>query len=130
MRFELSTLVDITATNARRGDDPFLIRQHQNYLTVIQTIGMRANPIIKSKPLVEEKSISNLGFGSVYAGRHKVWTLDFEFESDWNHSIEFLLNDFESVPFIIELTETAKFQVPAFTTVDKKYSNVIFQQLR
>lgn len=130
MRFELSTLVDITATNARRGDDPFLIKQHQNYLTVIQTIGMRANPIVKLKPIIEEKIINNLGFGSVYTGKHKVWILNFEFESDWNHSLEFLNNDFNSVPFISELTESVPFPIPAFNTVDEKYSNIIFQQLR
>ena len=46
MNFNLFTKVDITKTNARRGDDPFKMKQQQNYLTVLQTIGLRVNPIL------------------------------------------------------------------------------------
>ena len=42
-RFELTTLVDITKTNARRGEDKLAYGQQQNYMSVVQTLGLRTN---------------------------------------------------------------------------------------
>ena len=47
MRFIIHTLVDITETGSRRGEDPKQYRQQQNFLTVMQTIGLRVNPDIR-----------------------------------------------------------------------------------
>lgn len=87
--FRMYTLVDITKTGARRGDDLFLINQQQNYLTAENTISIRANPIIKnvSKQFDEHKQAD-------------VWIIDFDFENETSHSIEMLINDFDLVPVI------------------------------
>ena len=42
-RFNLYTLVDITKTNARRGEDKLAYGQQQNYMSMMQTLGLRTN---------------------------------------------------------------------------------------
>ncbi len=129
MRFQLLTLVDITRTNARRGDDLYLQKQQQNYLTALQTISLRANPIVNSPPVCEEKSIKGLGFGSNYSGKQRVWRLNFAFESDEQHNIDYLLNDFNYVPIINNLNETAEFKDSAFITQSNDSTNIVFSKL-
>lgn len=129
MRFQLLTLVDITRTNARRGDDPYLQKQQQNYLTALQTISLRANPIINSVPVCEEKSIKGLGFGSSYAGKQRVWRLNFAFESDEQHNLDYLVQDFNYVPIINNLDESAIFKDAAFITTSKENTNIVFVKL-
>ena len=126
MRFKLLTLIDITETKARRGDDAFLQKQQQNYLTTIQTASLRANPIIKNPPSVIEIDISNIGFGQDISGIHKVWSLEFEFEVDVN--IEFLIKDFDLVPVINQLTETVELKTIAFLTNGRPDRNTIIQE--
>lgn len=129
MRFQLLTLVDITRTNARRGDDLFLQKQQQNYLTALQTISLRANPIINSSPINEERSIKGLGFGSKYTGKQQVWRLNFAFESEEQHNLNYLLHDFNYVPIIDKLNETANFLDAAFITQSNEYTNTVFVKL-
>lgn len=129
MRFQLLTLVDITRTNARRGDDPYLQKQQQNYLTALQTISLRANPIINTSPVWEEKAVKGLGFGSNYTAKQKVWRLNFSFESEEQHNIQYLLQDFNYVPIIDKLGETARFVDAAFITQSSEYTNSVFVKL-
>lgn len=129
MRFQLLTLIDITRTNARRGDDAFLQKQQQNYLTALQTISLRANPIINSVPTVTKQNLKDLDFGKKFKGEHQVWKLNFEFESADQHSVENLINDFNFVPIIKGLYETAVFDDAAFITKSDDSRNIIFRNL-
>lgn len=129
MRFQLLTLVDITRTNARRGDDPYLQRQQQNYLTALQTISLRANPVINTAPACEEKSVKGLGFGSKFTNKQRVWRLNFSFESNEQHNIDYLLQDFNHVPIIDKLSETAIFKDAAFITNSSEHTNIVFVKL-
>lgn len=129
MIFRLQTLIDITETGARRGDDPREQKQQQNFYTTLQTISLRANPTIKQSPICEKIHMKNLNFGSSYSGVHKVWTWDFEFEQPDSHSIDFLTNDFNYVPVISDLDESIKIKDPVFLTNDQKYTNIIFFEL-
>ena len=61
MRFILKTLVDITPTYARRTEDRYMYNQHQNYMTVVNTLGLRSNP---SSVVVTDKIESTKYFGS------------------------------------------------------------------
>ena len=61
MIFKLTTVVDITQTNARRGDDQKLANQQANYNTLYQTIGLRVNIDIISA-LSLEMLISDFNF--------------------------------------------------------------------
>jgi hypothetical protein len=121
--FELFTVVDITETGARRGDPKLLEHQQQNYLTVMNTIGLRANPtIIKSPHLVDKK----IKFGKGISAK-KIWRMVFDIEYGI-HSVDMLKLDFELVPFIKELTEDAVIDDPVFRT-DINSSNIVFREI-
>ena len=126
MIYRISTLVDITNTNARRGEDPIAYRQNQNYLSVLQTIGMRTN--IEFISLEQEnKSLTDMNFGSNFKGKQNVWTFTFEVEREGYLTVDNLVEDFDLVPFIPELEETAKFAKPVFHSKDLKHNNIIFE---
>lgn len=131
MRFLLKTLIDITKTGARKGEDPVKYKQQQNFLTVLQTISMRANPEINFSPSVEDlDSLGGVGFGNRFKGPNRVWTFEFEFESEGHHNLNMLLDDFDLVPIIKELSETAKLDEAVFITKDPKNRNIIFELVR
>ena len=123
MKFELYTLVDITRTDARRGEDPVAYKKQQNYLTVINTIGLRANPTINKMPQIVAHYPN---FGSAYKGEQKVWKLVFDIEYEEATNIELMKIDFDLIPFISGLDETAEFADPVFRTTDDKLKNIIF----
>ena len=129
MIFELLTLIDITQTNARRGDDPYAQKQQQNFLTAMQTISLRANPILNFQPSVEKIDVTGMGFGKGIKGKHNVWRLVFEFEAQGVHSLDFLETDFDLVPVIGGLNETVKLKNNAFLTNGTPDRNIIFRQL-
>ena len=61
------TLVDITNTNEskhERNETKFF--QQQNLNTLIQTIGLRSQPLNTSVDLLMAQDIVNLGFGKQY----------------------------------------------------------------
>jgi hypothetical protein len=126
MRFRLYTLVDITETGARRGDDPKAARQQQNFLTVLQTIGLRVNPTYAKSPHVLTDLPAKLGLGKHYKGKHSIWQFDFEIEYEGALDIDMLNSDFNLIPVIDDLDETVKFDKNAFITQDPTYSNIIF----
>lgn len=128
MRFRLLTLIDITNTGARKGDDPRKQRQQQNYLTAIQTISLRSNPIIDKPPVMKKQNVNKLGFGTDIKGNHCVWSLDFEFESD-SHNLELLTKDFDLVPVINDLDETVKLDPCAFLTNGRPDRNTVFLEI-
>jgi hypothetical protein len=123
MKFNLLTLVDITETGAHRGSS-LEAKQQANYITVIQTLGLRSNPT-PIKLSQENKSITGIGFGSKYKGKQTVWHLEFEFEQEIGHTIEDILNDFALVPVIIGLNETAKINNSVFDTTGKETINLV-----
>jgi hypothetical protein len=126
MRFELKTLIDITETGARKGDDHRAQLQQQNFHTALQTISLRANPTITRSPKSELISIKGIGFGNNYTGNHIVWTWRFGFEQADSHNLNFLINDFDLVPVINELNETVKLEDAAFITKDINFTNIVF----
>lgn len=125
MRIQLITLIDITQTNARKGDDPFEQRQQQNFLTTVQTLSLRSNPTVETTPVCAEEDIKKYNFGSIYKGKHTVWKLAFEYEQTIDNIIEMLSEDFALVPFITNLNETAKLDVAVFDASDPKTKNII-----
>ena len=119
MKFRLQALVDITETGARRQDaDKFAYKQEANFQTVLQTIGLRANLSYDKNPQNEELTIGKLGFGDKYKGKQQVWTFEFEIESEGALDINTLNEDFNLVPVILELNETAKIEQALFRTVN------------
>jgi hypothetical protein len=126
MKFRIKTLVDVTETRARKGDDPQLAKQQANFMTLYNTIGLRTNAtdfdITVSK---EDAKI----FGSNFKGKKSVWTVEFYVEAEASLSVDMMLNDFDLVPFIADLTEDSKFSSSVFRTQDSVNTNIIFEQL-
>ena len=126
MRFQLQTLVDITPTNARRTEDRYKYKQHQNYMTMLQTLGLRSNP---SNIVVTNKKEDAKIFGKEYTGKQTVWTVEFEIEREGGIDLELLKADYNVVPFIADLDETVEFKKSVFQTNNTKYKNIVFSKL-
>ena len=126
MRVTLTTVIDITETNARRHDDKLARDQQANYLTMLQTVGLRVQP----KPVlcdVNVGDVSDFGFGSAISGKQRYW--QFEFEHDYAGAVteQTLADDFDLVPIITGLNETALINNSAFRTKDNNERNIIFK---
>lgn len=127
MRLEITTLVDITQTNEKRGGEPKRYSQQSNYNTVIQCATLRTNLIPTS---VEKKhgGIAQLGFGTKFRDRQKYWIATFEAERESHGLTELaLLDDFDLVPILLHLEESAKMQDAIFVTKDTERKNIVFK---
>jgi len=127
-RFNILTLIDVTQSHARRNDGEFLFGQQSNYNTIIQTIGLRVNPIIENTK-VSEQLITNLGFGSNYKGKNKVWEIEFSVEYTGAVDTDILKSDFNLIPIVAGLNETIKLNPSVFRTNNSKLNNIIFYDL-
>jgi hypothetical protein len=116
------TLVDITETGVTRdrGTQELERNQQRNWETVLQCIGIRAQPMnMVSK--VEELDLDYLEFGEMYTGKQRVWSFGFLVEhkevfAKSNQPLGLLDDSFDQVPVITGLTETALFMLPIFYT--------------
>ena len=116
--FELTTLVDITKTNARRGEDKLAYGQQQNYMSVVQTLGLRTNVEISDPVFKKQKAT---GFGSDYANKNlNVWRCIITVEQDESHSVEMMETDFDMVPVVKNLKENCIMEDALFCTSDAK----------
>jgi hypothetical protein len=127
MRFIIHTLVDITETGSRRGEDPKQYRQQQNFLTVMQTIGLRVNPEYISPPTIISEVPSKLGLGTSYKTKQSIWKYAFDMEFEGALDVETLVNDFDLIPIITGLDETAEFNNAHFLTKNTALTNISFQ---
>jgi hypothetical protein len=130
MIFKAHTLVDITQTEARRHEAPRLVNQQANFNTFYNTIGLRTNAV-DFKITVENVLIADLGFGSNYKGKQNVWTTEFYVEAEGSTSVELLDADFDLVPIITNLDETAKLDKGLFITLSNHgRRNIFFERVR
>ena len=127
MRFIIHTLVDITETGSRRGEDPKQYRQQQNFLTVMQTIGLRVNPEYVGSPTIISEVPSKLGLGMSYKTKQSVWKYVFDMEYEGALDIETLVNDFDLIPIITKLDETAEFENAHFLSKNTALTNITFK---
>lgn len=117
--FVLITLIDITCTNNLRGTGKAR-DQHRNWETVLQVLSLKTQPIIKEGPVkIENTNFSESAevrkyFGEFYNGVHTVWGFTFYSEHSDVYSLEQLYQDFDQVPIILGLDETARFMLPIF----------------
>jgi hypothetical protein len=132
-RFTVHTLIDITETKMfkhQNGSD-MAKNQQQNFITLLQTIGLRVNPSFTRSPVCEEQDLKAWHFGSEYKGNHNVWTFDFEIEYDGAFADQFdnqtglLVQDLHFVPVISQLTETVTLKLAVFDTTSSDYCNTV-----
>jgi len=127
--FRITTLIDITETGARRADDPFGYRQQQNFLTVLQTIGLRTNMEYHTSPKVVTGTTKQKQLGSAYEGTQTFWQFDFDIVAEGSLNVDMLNTDFNLIPIIVDLAETSKFKNNVFSTQNSKISNINFTLL-
>jgi hypothetical protein len=116
------TLVDITATGVIRHtpEQELQRNQQRNWETVLQCIGLRAQPQMIEGPDCFECEINGSEpFGEMYYGMQKVWIFSFGVDSEDvfqldNDPVGMLDKNFEQVPIICGLEETARFILPIF----------------
>lgn len=126
MNFEVLTLIDITETGARFDKVDPLWLQQQNYMTFLQTLGLRVNPYITGVKTITD-DITGLGFGTTYKGKQKVWKVDFNVEYEGGITVDGLINDFHLVPVINNLEETIRLKDCMFDSKNPKTCNIIFK---
>lgn len=131
MQYRLYTTIDITATGQYRNEEgkERSRNQQQNFDTVLNTIGMRANVIYEDLPSVI------IGVPDRYGMKGKqlsnIWLFDWSVESRYRFLYEeddvgLLKKDFSLVPYISDLTETSRFNLPLFMPS----VNIHFEMLR
>jgi hypothetical protein len=127
----LYTTVDITQTNVRIKSNiegwSQQRNQQRNLDTLIQTIGLRSQPI----NVYVEQTVSSpypFGLGSNLPEICNIWVMAFDIEHDkaFGNECELLLKDLNYVPLINGLTETQPAFPPVFqTTGTFKNINII-----
>jgi hypothetical protein len=111
-----ATLIDITNTGVTKGQSDARDQQ-RNWESVVQLLSLKTQPIIIRGPTCfENEELENLNFGEFYQGHHKVWAFQFRGERDDFYTFEQLEEDFDLVPIILGLDETARFMLPIFHT--------------
>lgn len=130
MQYTIYTTVDITNTGQYRAESGKESERwkEQNYQTVLQTLGIRANIIPIVKPSLVKIKGNILGFNTNQI--INVWEFLFETERDYpfgptEGSVEFLEADFDGVPFISGLDESMEQNFDVFV-VDGPSKNIIF----
>ena len=117
--FTCITLVDITATGVIRHTPELERNQQRNWETLLQCIGLKAQPQLIDGPYIFEQELDTNIFGEMYEGTHKIWVFSFGVESSDvfclnGDPVGFLDKNVEQVPIICGLTETARFMLPIF----------------
>ena len=129
MRILLTTVVDITETHAMRGSEKKQVNQQANYNTMIQTIGLRVN-IEPVSCVTDISDVSKMGFGSAIKGKQRYWKFIFDNEYEDALTIDMLLSDFDLVPIITDLDETAHINNSVFRTNHPTDTNIVFKILQ
>ena len=129
MHYKLYTTIDITHSKQKsvpRTD--FIKSQEQNFNTVLQTLGLRANVSYFHDPSLINIKGSIVGFNTDLI--INVWRFDFETERDFLYQkdedpVAFLKDDFELVPYISGLNESIKQNYNVFVTKGE-HKNIVF----
>lgn len=132
MQYTIYTTVDITNTGQYRSEPGKESERwkEQNYQTVLQTLGIRANTIPLEKPKLVKIKGSLLGFNTNQI--INVWEFSFETERDYpfgtdENPVEFLEADFNGVPYISGLDESMEQNFDVFV-VDGLSRNIVFMK--
>lgn len=134
---EIKTLIDITKTKALRHNQgtQLEIDQNRNFITLLQCCEIRSIVSYDSNPTCELTDVKDIGFGSNYKGKHKVWTFvvrtdrDGVYINDDGNPVGKLIDDLHSVPIIKSLTETINIDKAVFDSKGPLTANVVIKSL-
>ena len=127
------TLIDITNTNVNQSNDPLRHSHPQQHVhTLIQSIGLRSQPIEPEVSMLMAQDIAEYEFGSAYQGLHTVWKLNFSTEHNDLYKKKgkktfHLLNECDGVAVYTKLEETAELSTKSFETFNNKLINLYFK---
>lgn len=131
MRYKIHTLVDITRTGQYRNETGMELARHQqqNFDTIVQTIGMRANLAYAVPPKVKIDVPKQYGLDG--DDLSNIWIFEWEVDKEdlflhQDDPVGRLKEDFEFVPYISGLTETVKYSPAIF----RPGINISFEILR
>lgn len=132
-RHILFTTVDITQTNVRIKsnieDWGTQRNQQRNLDTIIQTLGLRSQPINIHVIQLTKKNPINFGLGKNLPETCSIWQMEFDIEHEdaFGKNCEAALKDLNYVPLINGLHETEPAFPPVFQTVGTfKNVSIIF----
>jgi hypothetical protein len=132
-KFTVITLIDITETKQYRKEPgkELEIQQQQNFLTLMQTIGMRVNPMYPRPPSLDYNFQKQGLFGSKIAVPQKVWKFDFYFDyyggltDSAGNPCGLLIEDLHLIPVIKDLTESVDLELAVFDTKSPEFRNTV-----
>jgi len=118
-KFKIYTLVDITNTKERNPKNNLDYKRHQNYQTLLNTLGLRSNPVIIEDPVYIDKP-KEVKFGSNYKDIKQCFCFDLEGEYANSFSLDFCVNDFNLVPVFSDMDPSV------FDTKSRTKKNIVF----
>lgn len=129
--YQAFTLVDITNTGVTQQVSKQR-NQQRNWETILQLLGLRSQILAYTQCSSKEDPI-HYEFGNNYSGSHMIWIVNFtvEFSEIYkvaNDPVGQLIMDFNQVPIITGLDETATFPVPLLYTVGE-WKNIYFKKI-
>lgn len=130
--YTVYSLVDITDTgmnNPKGGTLEF--KQAQNLNSLMQVVGMRAQPQNVRVTILEQAAMSKYEFGTSFKGKKTVWQLTFSTDvqgawSSMDGRTTHLINDCHNVPVYTSLNEAIKLDPEIFNTKDAQLKNIYF----
>lgn len=125
-RYKIITLIDITrAQPLRDSADTIKLGQQANFNSLIQAIGLRANPEWRVDPTMQQGQLPE-----PFEGKAKYWEWTFDVERDDvflkdNSPVGLLIDDLHGVPVIADLTNTADITPSAFQTLNNNINTYV-----
>lgn len=132
---EIQTLVDVTKTGVVRPNQGSQLEydQNRNFTTLLQCVEIRSIVSYNNSPKVTTVELKNLGFGTDYKGKHKIWSFTFVPDREdvyldvEGNTIGHLFEDLDGVPIIKNLTETINMSKAIFDCKDLASRNTIIK---
>jgi hypothetical protein len=125
-RYRITTLVDITRTDAKKSDpNNIRINQQQNFNTLRQSIELRSNVTWHRDPQKHKGALPE-----PFEGKASYWTWSFETEREDlflkdGDPVALLREDVNNVPVISGLEETVDITPCAFITIGEHFNTVV-----
>jgi len=104
--FVCYTLVDITDTKVSDPARALPYQQFQNLNTLIQCVGLRAQPFAITVQKKLQQDLQGYAFGTDYQGQHNIWVMTWSTEKLGYVSVHNLIGDSEGLPIHTRLEET------------------------
>lgn len=125
-RYRITTLVDITRSNANRVESNLIkIGQQANFNTILQTIGLRSNVTWVTDPKMENGTLPDPFQGKA---TYWQWEIDCEreqiFERDGD-PVGLLKDDLHCVPVVADLKNTVDIDPAIFDTKTNNFNTYI-----